>query len=88
MGTDILGALRFALNTSPDVIVLVTDIQPTKGEIDPEKLVEEVKKLNKNTKIYGVGIEVWEPSPTGKLAKLLKMLTEQNNGEMRLAKSG
>jgi hypothetical protein len=88
MGTDILGALRFALNTNPDVIVLVTDIQPTKGEIDPEKLVEEVKKLNKNTKIYGVGIEVWEPLPTGKLAKLLKMLTEQNNGEMRLAKSG
>jgi len=88
IGTDILGALRFSLNLNPDVIVLVTDIQPTKGEVDPDRLVAEVKKINKNTKIYGVGIEVWEPSPTGKLAKLLKLLTEQNNGEMRLAKSG
>jgi len=88
IGTDILAALKFALNHNPDVIVLVTDIQPTKGEVDPEKLVAEIKKINKATKIYGVGIEVWEPAPTGKLAKLLKLLTEQNNGEMRLAKSG
>ncbi len=87
IGTDILGALRFSLNLNPDVIVLVTDIQPTKGEVDPDRLVEEVRKINKGTKIYGVGIEVWEPSPTGKLAKLLKLLTEQNNGEMRLAKA-
>jgi hypothetical protein len=88
IGTDILATLKFALNQNPDVIVLVTDIQPTKGEVDPDKLVAEIKKINKTTKIYGVGIEVWEPAPTGKLAKLLKLLTEQNNGEMRLAKSG
>lgn len=88
IGTDILGALKFALISNPDIIVLVTDIQPTKGEIDPDKLVAEIKKINKITKIYGVGIEVWEPAANGKLAKLLKMLTEQNNGEMRLAKSG
>lgn len=87
MGTDILGALKFALSTNPAVIVLVTDIQPTKGEVDPDVIAEEIKKINKNTKIYGVGIEVWEPSPKGKLAKLLKLLTEQNNGEMRLAKA-
>jgi hypothetical protein len=88
IGTDILGALKFALSTNPDIIVLVTDIQPTKGESDPVKLVAEIKKLNKRTKIYGVGIEVWEPAANGILAKLLKMLTEQNNGEMRLTKSG
>ena len=88
IGTDILAALKYSLSSNPDIIVLVTDIQPTKGEIDPDKLVQEVKKINKNTKIYGVGIEVWEPAPNGKLTKLLKMLTEQNNGEMRLAKSG
>jgi hypothetical protein len=88
IGTDILAALKFALNQNPDVIVLVTDIQPTKGEVDPDKLVAEIKRINKTTRIYGVGIEVWEPAPTGKLAKLLRLLTEQNNGEMRLAKSG
>ena len=47
-----------------------------------------VKRINKNTRIYGVGVEVWEPSPTGRMAKLLKMLTEQNGGQMRLAGSG
>jgi len=88
MGTDILGALKYALNMEPAVVVLVTDIQPTRGEVDEDRIVEEVKKINKNTKIYGVGVEVWEPSPTGRLAKLLKLLTEQNNGKMRLAKSG
>ncbi len=87
VGTDILGALKYALSMEPSVIVLVTDIQPTAGEVDPVVIAQEVKKLNKNTKIYGVGIETWEPSPTGKLAKLLKLLTEQNNGEMRLAKA-
>ena len=88
LGTDILGALKYSLNMEPNVIVIVTDIQPTKGEVDPEAIANEIKKINKNTKIYGVGIETWEPSPTGKLAKLLKLLTEQNNGEMRLAKAG
>jgi len=87
MGTDILGALKFALNLEPAVIVLVTDIQPTRGEVDEDLIAEEVKKINKNTKIYGVGVEVWEPSPTGRLAKLLKLLTEQNKGEMKLAKA-
>jgi len=88
MGTDILGALRYALNMEPSVIVLITDIQPTRGEVDEKRIVEEVGRINKNTKIYGIGVEVWEPSPTGRLAKLLKMLTEQNGGEMRLASSG
>lgn len=88
IGTDILAALRFAINQNPDVIVLVTDIQPTKGEVDPDKLVAEIKRINKTTRIYGVGIETWEPAVNGKLAKLLKLLTEQNNGEMRLAKAG
>ncbi len=87
MGTDILAALKYALSMEPAVIVLVTDIQPTRGEVDEEKIAEEVKKINKNTRIYGVGVEVWEPSPDGRLAKLLKMLTEQNNGEMKLAKA-
>ena len=84
-GTDILAALKYALNMNPTVIVLITDIQPTRGEVDENRIVAEVKKLNKNTRIYGIGVEVWEPSPTGRLAKLLKMLTEQNDGEMRLA---
>ena len=84
-GTDILAALKYALSMNPSVIVLITDIQPTRGEVDEDRIVAEVKKLNKNTRIYGIGVEVWEPSPTGKLAKLLKMLTEQNDGEMRLA---
>ena len=45
--------------------------------------------INKNyTKIYGIGVVVWEPRPNGRLAKLLRMLTEQNHGEMRLARSG
>ena len=87
MGTDILAALKYALSMEPAVIVLVTDIQPTRGEVDEEKIAEEVKRINKNTRIYGVGVEVWEPSPNGRLAKLLKLLTEQNNGEMKLAKA-
>ena len=88
LGTDILTALKYALNMEPSVIVLITDIQPTSGEIDEERIAEEVKRINKNTKIYGIGVEVWEPNPTGRLAKLLKILTEQNNGQMRLARSG
>lgn len=89
LGTDILAALRYALNMKPSVIVLITDIQPTRGEVDEERIAEEVRKINKNdTKIYGIGVEVWEPRPNGRLAKLLRMLTEQNHGEMRLARSG
>jgi hypothetical protein len=88
LGTDILAVLRHALSMEPSVIVLITDIQPTRGEVDEDRIAEEVKKINRNTKIYGIGVEVWEPSPTGRLAKLLKMLTEQNQGEMRLASSG
>lgn len=84
-GTDILAALKYALSMNPTVIVLITDIQPTRGEVDENRIVAEVKKLNKNTRIYGIGVEVWKPSPNGRLAKLLKMLTEQNDGEMRLA---
>jgi hypothetical protein len=87
-GTDILTALKYALRMEPSVIVLITDIQPTQGEIDENVIAEEVRKINKNTRIYGIGVEVWEPSPTGRLAKLLKLLTEQNDGEMRLASSG
>ncbi len=89
LGTDILAALRYALNMEPSVIILITDIQPTRGEIDEKRIAEEVRKINKkNTRIYGVGVEVWEPSPTGRLARLLKILTEQNDGKMRLASSG
>ena len=88
LGTDILAALKYALNMEPAVIVLITDIQPTRGVVDENRIAEEVRKINKNTKIYGIGVEVWEPSPTGRLAKLLKMLTEQNHGEMHLASSG
>ena len=85
-GTDILTALKYALSMNPSVIVLITDIQPTRGEVDEEKIAAEVKALNNGrAKIYGIGVEVWEPSPTGRLAKLLKMLTEQNDGQMRLA---
>ncbi|MFC1719007.1 VWA domain-containing protein [Candidatus Poribacteria bacterium] len=87
-GTNILAALRYALNMEPSVIVLITDIQPTQGEVDEERIAEEVRKINtKNTRIYGIGVEVWEPSPTGRLARLLKLLTEQNDGQMRLASS-
>lgn len=87
-GTNILAALKHALNMEPSVIVLITDIQPTRGEVDENRIAEEVRKINKNTRIYGIGVEVWEPSPTGRLAKLLKLLTEQNRGQMRLASSG
>ena len=87
-GTDILAVLRYALSMEPSVIVLITDIQPTRGEVDENRIAEEVKKLNKNTKIYGIGVEVWEPSPNGRLAKLLKILTEQNGGQMCLSRSG
>ena len=53
------------------------------------KLDSVVKRINKkNTRIYGIGVEVWEPKPDGRLAKLLKILTEQNGGQMRLASSG
>ena len=52
LGTDILAALRYALNMKPSVIVLITDIQPTRGEVDEERIAEEVRKINKNdTKI-------------------------------------
>jgi len=88
LGTDILSALKYALSMEPSVIVLITDIQPTRGEVDEERIAEEIKKINKNTRIYGIGVEVWKPSPTGRLAKLLKLLTEQNRGEMRLSSSG
>jgi hypothetical protein len=89
LGTDILAAMKYALNMEPSVIVLVTDIQPTRGEVDEERIAEEIKKLNKNnTRIYGIGIEVWEPKPDGRLAKLLKIITEQNGGRMRLTSSG
>jgi len=88
LGTNILSALQYALNMEPSVIVLITDIQPTQGEVDEHRIAAEVKKVNKNTRIYGIGVEVWEPSPTGRLAKLLRLLTEQNDGQMRLASSG
>ena len=89
MGTDILGAMRFALGINPNIIVLVTDIQPTRGEVDEEAIVKEIKRININeTRIYGIGIEVWEPRVDGRLARLLKLITEQNGGQMRLTKSG
>jgi len=89
LGTDILGALRHALAMNPAVIVLVTDIQPTAGEQDKDRIAEEVKRLNKGgTRIYGIGVEVWKPRPDGKLAELLKILTEQNGGQMHLSSSG
>ncbi|MBD3183189.1 VWA domain-containing protein [Candidatus Poribacteria bacterium] len=89
LGTDILTALRYSLSMEPAVIVLITDIQPTRGEVDENKIAEEVKRINKtNTRIYGIGVEVWEPKPDGRLAKLLKVITEQNGGQMRLASSG
>ena len=87
-GTNILTALQYALRMEPSVIVLITDIQPTQGEVDENVIAAEVRKINKNTKIYGIGVEVWEPSRDGRLAKLLKLLTEQNHGQMRLASSG
>ncbi len=87
-GTNILTALKYALSMEPSVIVLITDIQPTQGEVDATRIAEEVRKINKNTRIYGIGVEVWEPSPDGKLAELLKLLTEQNDGQMRLSSSG
>lgn len=88
-GTNILTALQYALRMEPSVIVLITDIQPTQGEVDENRIAEEVRKTNKKkTRIYGIGVEVWEPSPTGRLAKLLKLLTEQNDGQMHLASSG
>jgi hypothetical protein len=89
IGTDILAAMRFALSINPNIVVLVTDIQPTRGEVDEVKIAEEIKRININsTRIYGVGVEVWEPKPGGRLAKLLKLITEQNGGQMRLASSG
>ena len=89
LGTDILGALRCALSMEPTVVVLVTDIQPTRGEVDEKRIAEEVKRINKgNARIYGIGVEVWKPKPNGRLARLLKILTEQNGGQMRLASSG
>lgn len=89
MGTDILGAMRFSLSINPNIIVLVTDVQPTRGEVNEEKLVEEVKRLNTSkVRIYGVGVETWQPRENGHLARLLKMLTEQNGGQMRLASTG
>jgi hypothetical protein len=88
LGTDILEALKYALGMNPSVIVLVTDIQPTRGEVDGERIAEEIKKINKSARIYGIGVEVWEPKPDGRLAKLLKILTEQNGGQMKLAGSG
>ena len=72
----------------PSVIVLITDVQPTRGVVNEERIAKEVRRINKNTKIYGIGVEQWKPDPAGPLAKLLKMLTEQNDGEMRLAASG
>lgn len=88
LGTDILEALKYALGMNPSVIVLVTDIQPTRGEVDGERIAEEIKKINKSARIYGIGVEVWEPKPNGRLAKLLRILTEQNGGQMKLAGSG
>jgi hypothetical protein len=88
LGTDILEALKYALGMNPSVIVLVTDIQPTRGEVDEERIAEEIKRINKSARIYGIGVEVWEPKPDGRLAKLLKILTEQNGGQMKLAGSG
>ncbi len=89
LGTDILGVLRHALAMKPEIIVLITDIQPTSGEVDKDRIAEEVKRLNtNNARIYGIGVEVWEPKPDGKLAELLKILTEQNGGQMHLTSSG
>lgn len=88
LGTDILKALKYALGMNPSVIVLVTDIQPTRGEVNEEHIAEEIKRINKSARIYGIGVEVWEPKPDGRLAKLLKILTEQNGGQMKLAGSG
>ncbi len=87
-GTNILIALRHALRMKPSVIVLVTDMNPTRGEIDGSAIAAKVRRANKNnTRIYGIGVAVRELSPTGRLAKLLKLLAEQNDGKMRLASS-
>ncbi|MFC1717159.1 VWA domain-containing protein [Candidatus Poribacteria bacterium] len=88
-GTNILIALRHALRMKPSVIVLITDMNPTRGVVDENAIAAKVRRLNKNnTRIYGIGVAVRELSPTGRLARLLKLLAEQNDGKMRLASSG
>jgi hypothetical protein len=88
-GTNILIALRHALRMKPSVIVLVTDMNPTRGEVDGDAIAAKVRQANKNnTRIYGIGVAVRELSPTGRLARLLKLLAEQNGGKMHLASSG
>jgi len=65
-GTNIndalLSALRaFTENSSPNIIVFLTDGLPTVGETDIPKILENIKKANdKNTRIFvfGVGYDV------------------------------
>jgi len=59
---SLLSALRtFTENSSPNIIVFLTDGLPTVGETDINKILENIKKANdKNTRIFvfGVGYDV------------------------------
>lgn len=80
--TDINGALLAALAMAsekkaerPFMIIFLTDGEPTAGEDDPAKILENVAKANKvraRVFVFGVGSEV--------NTKLLDLLAEKNHG--------
>jgi len=79
--TDINGALLAALSMAkkkterPFMIIFLTDGEPTAGEDDPAKILENVAKANKvraRIFVFGVGSEV--------NTKLLDLLADKNHG--------
>jgi len=79
--TDINGALLSALSMAdskserPFMIIFLTDGEPTVGEDDPSKILENVAKANKvraRIFVFGVGSEV--------NTKLLDLLADRNHG--------
>lgn len=81
-GTNISDALERALSVFATTIVLISDGSPSRGEKNLSKIAAMVRAKNKHqARILTIGLGVGR---NFKGVQLLRWLSEQNNGQMRL----
>ncbi len=89
-GTDILGALKLALQFEPTIVFLITDglpapdpQAPDRVVVDTDEILTQIQQYNKSAaRIYVVGLEV-DPKYS-RNARLLVALANQSNGHLKI----